>query len=438
VRSGRTAGQDRDIPGSAGTSAAGGVKFSYRCITCGREYPITADRLLCDECSSRQPADRPLLGMLEVVLQGSVGSGRGGGGGGGGGGAGTGIAGSGAARVDSDWNIHDLLPVEKKWFPPIPVGNTPLWEPERLRQATGLRRLYVKDDTCNPTGSLKDRASYLVAAFARREGIDRIVLSSTGNAGSSMCGIAAAAGLKVRLYLPASAPPAKIVQSLQYGADVVQVDGSYDDAFRESMKYLAEEGGLSRNTGHNPMTVEGKKTVSLEIFRQLGGVVPDYVFVSTGDGVIISGVCKGFEDLVTLGLADRMPTVVAVQAEGSSAIARALEAGDFGPPVTATTLADSISVDVPSGGYFALQRLQRHDGRTVIVSDTEILAGQYELSAMVGLFTEPAAAAAWAGCRKFRKRLDPDALVVVLATGNGLKDIDSARKGVMSHDHQDS
>jgi threonine synthase len=332
------------------------------------------------------------------------------------------------------WDIHDLLPVERTWFPPIPVGNTPLWEPERLRQASGLSRLYIKDDTCNPTGSLKDRASYLVAAFARREGIERIVLASTGNAGSSMCGIGAAAGLKVRLYLPGSAPPAKIVQSLQYGAEVIQVEGSYDDAFEESMRYLAEHGGLSRNTGHNPMTVEGKKTVSLELFRQLGGQVPDYRVGATGDGGISSGGYKGFEDLVTLGLADRMPTVVAVQAEGSSAIARALEAGDFGAPVTATTLADSISVDVPSGGYFALQRLQRHGGRTVIVSDEEILAGQYELSSMSGLFTEPAAAAAWAGCSKIRERLDPEALVVVLATGNGLKDVDSARKGVMSHD----
>ncbi len=405
------------------------IEFSCRCISCGREYPIAADRLLCEDCSSRQPADRPLLGMLEVVLQdrtGSFGQDAAGA---------AGTTGS-AGSSGGDWDIHDLLPVEKKWFPPIPVGNTPLWEPERLRTATGLRRLYLKDDTCNPTGSLKDRASYLVAAFARREGIDRIVLSSTGNAGSSMCGFGAAAGLKVRLYLPASAPPAKIVQSLQYGADVVQVDGSYDGAFRESMKYLAEHGGLSRNTGHNPMTVEGKKTVSLEIFRQLGGKVPDYVFVSTGDGVIISGVYKGFEDLVTLGLTHRMPTVVAVQAEGSSAVARALAAGDFGDPVPSTTLADSISVDVPSGGYFALQRLQRHGGRTVIVSDEEILAGQYELASQSGLFAEPAAAAAWAGCTKMKHEIDSQATVVVLVTGNGLKDIDSARKGVPSYDRQ--
>ncbi len=382
------------------------MEYRYRCIECGRDYPITPNRLLCDDCGAHQQPDLPLKGMLEVSLAGSI---------------------------PDNWTVYDWLPVEREWFPPIPVGNTPLWTPVRLREATGLDNLFIKDDSTNPTGSLKDRASYLVAAFARREGIDRIVLSSTGNAGSSMAGVGAAAGLKVRLFLPAAAPAAKIVQSLQYGADVVRVDGTYDDAVDQSMDYLRSHGGLSRNTGHNPLTVEGKKTVSLEIFRQLGGRVPDYVFVPTGDGVIISGVFKGFEDLVAMGKADRVPTVVAVQSEGSSAIARAFRNGDFRSPRPSTTLADSISVAVPSGGYFALDRLRRHGGRVVTVPDDAILAAQYELSSLAGLFAEPAAAAAWAGCREISDSLSPDDVVVVLVTGNGLKDTDSARKGVERH-----
>ncbi|MFA7567663.1 MAG: pyridoxal-phosphate dependent enzyme [Alkalispirochaeta sp.] len=390
------------------------MQFTYRCIQCGREYPVSADRLVCEECSRGQRPGMPPAGMLEVRLIGDPGTPDG--------------------RGDT-WDVQDLLPVEKKWFPPIPVGNTPLWEPARLRKMAGLPQLFLKDDTANPTGSLKDRASYLVAAFARREGIDRIVLSSTGNAGSSMCGIGAAAGLHVRLYLPAAAPPAKIVQSLQYGAEVIKVDGTYDDAHAESVRYLAEHGGLSRNTGHNPLTVEGKKTVSLEIFRQLGHRVPDYIFVPVGDGVILSGVYKGFEDLIALGLADRMPTVVAVQAEGSSAIARAFKTGEFDAPRPANTVADSISVDVPAGGYFALGRLQRHNGKAVVVSDEDILQAQYELASMSGLFAEPAASAAWAGCRAMNREIDRDATVVVLVTGSGLKDIDAARKGVMLHEH---
>ncbi|MCK5248787.1 MAG: pyridoxal-phosphate dependent enzyme, partial [Spirochaetaceae bacterium] len=330
-------------------------------------------------------------------------------------------------------DTRGLLPVPKKFFPPIPVGETPLWEPRRLREELGLEGLYLKNDSTNPTGSLKDRASYLVAAFAAQYGLKDIVVASTGNAGSSMAGVAAAAGLNVRLYLPASAPPAKIVQAMQYGADVIKVEGSYDDAFDQSLAYVAGHGGLSRNTGHNPLTVEGKKTVSLEIFRQLRASMPDLVYVPTGDGVILSGVYKGFEDLVTLGLADKLPELVCVQAEGSAAMTRALAAGKFETPEAAHTIADSISVDVPRGGLFALGRLQRHGGRCVTVSDTAIIAAQRRLSSSSGLFAEPAAAAAFAGLladidtgrgpgKKDR--------AVILLTGNGLKDIATAMKGV--------
>lgn len=380
------------------------LEYSYRCSLCGREYPITPDRLLCDDCSAEQTPDQPLMGILEVKIEG---------------------------RAPVEWEPVDLLPVEREWFPPIPVGNTPLWEPTRLREETGCKKLFLKDDAANPTGSLKDRASYLVAAYARREGIDQIVVASTGNAGSSMSGVGAAAGIKIKLFLPAAAPPAKMVQSLQYGADLVRVDGTYDLAFDRCMEHLKKHGGLSRNTGHNPLTIEGKKTVSLEIFRQLGGKVPDYVFVPTGDGVIISGVFKGFEDLITLGYTDRMPTVVCVQAEGSSSISRAFAAGGFGEPVSSKTIADSISVDVPKGGLFALGRLQRHQGRTVVVTDEDILAAQRSLSAGSGLFAEPAASAAYAGFLAMKGEIDPSATAVVLVTGNGLKDVDTAKKGVV-------
>ncbi len=379
------------------------MTFGYVCSECGREYDITPDRMLCDACAAEQEPDRPLRGLLEVRP---------------------------AGVVPADWEVTDLLPVEKRWFPDIPVGDTPLWQPQRLRREVGFPGLYLKDDGANPTGSLKDRASWLVAAFARKHGIRRIVVASTGNAGSSMAGVGASSDLEVRLYLPATAPPAKMTQALQYGADLQKVDGTYDQAFDESLAYVTSHEGLSRNTGHNPLTIEGKKTVSLEIFRQLGGEVPEYVFVSTGDGVILSGVYKGFEDLMTLGLSDRMPHVVCVQAEGSQAIARALAAGEFGDPVPSDTLADSISVDVPRGGAFALQRLQRHGGSAVVVTDDEILEAQRLLASRSGCFGEPAAAAAFAGFLKKKEQLPSGARAVILITGNGLKDIQSAMKGV--------
>jgi len=379
------------------------VRFSYRCSECGASYEIEPGRLLCDRCAALQQPDRPLRGILEVVLEADT-----------------------APAPGPGRHPLDLLPVEREWFPSIPVGNTPLWQPERLCGELGAPGLFLKDDGLNPTGSLKDRASYLVAAFARRHGIRRIVVASTGNAGSSMAGVGAAAGLEVRLYLPASAPRGKLVQSLQYGADLQQIDGSYDRASAACRAFLREHDGLSRNTGENPLTIEGKKTVSLEIFRQLGDRTPDYVFVSTGDGVIAAGVYKGFEDLVTLGLAERVPQVVCVQAEGSAAIARALEHGDFGEPVAADTVADSISVEVPAAGYFTLARLKRHHGRCITVSDREIQAAQRRLASGAGCFAEPASAAAFAGYLAFRDKVDPAARVVVLLTGTGLKDIDGA------------
>ena len=338
-------------------------------------------------------------------------------------------------RGDSTFNpdVRALLPVGKDFLPPIPVGDTPLWAPTRLRSELALGGLFLKDEGANPTGSLKDRASYLVAGFAAEHGLRDVVVASTGNAGSSMAGVGAAGNLRVRLYLPASAPEAKIVQAQQYGAKLIRVDGNYDTAFDMSLAYVMEQGGLSRNTAHNPLTVEGKKTVSLEIFLQLEEKTPDLIYVPAGDGVILSGVYKGFEDLMTLGLTEAMPTLVCVQAEGSAAISRAYKEGEFGPVSSAATVADSISVDVPRGGFFALNRLKRHGGRCITVSDEAIIAAQRRLSSSSGLFAEPAAAAAFAGLLvDIDSGSGPatDDLVVLLLTGSGLKDITTASKGV--------
>jgi len=396
------------------------LNFEYSCIECKNTYPIAVGRYLCGNCSSTQGEKEPLRGLLEVRLSGDM---------------------------PEDWSalerddlapspdVRSLLPVGNSFFPPIPVGGTPLWTPTRLRNELEFNGLFLKDEGVNPTGSLKDRASYLVAGFAAEHGLNDIIVASTGNAGSSMAGVGAAGNLRVRLYIPASAPKEKMIQALQYGAKLIEVDGNYDSAFDMSLDYMTEHGGLSRNTAHNPLTVEGKKTVSLEIFLQLGRRIPDLIYVPTGDGVILSGVYKGFEDLVNLGLTDSMPTLVCVQAKGSSAISRAYEDGEFGPFSTASTIADSISVSVPKGGLFALDRLKKHGGRCVTVSDEAIIAAQKRLSASSGLFAEPSAAAAFAG---FLADIDsgsgPDSgdLVVLLLTGSGLKDTATALKGVRS------
>ena len=358
--------------------------------------------MLCPECSSTHKSGQPLNGVLEVELSGTL---------------------------ESNDPL-DFLPVEGQYFPAIPVGNTPLWQPEKLQKIYGFPELYLKDDGVNPTGSLKDRASFLVAAFARKHGIREVVVASTGNAGSSMAGVGAAAGLKVKLFLPKTAPQAKMIQALQYGADLVLADKNYDQAFSLSLEYSNTRGGMNRNTAYNPMTIEGKKTVSIEIFKQLKKA-PDHVFVSVGDGVIMSGVYKGFRDLLQLGRIDKIPVVHAVQASGSDAICRAMESGDFdgqaeSPVRAAKTVADSISVDTPSNGHLALKNLKAFGGHCFRVTDEEILSAQKELSSTCGLFSEPAAATAYAGFLKQKAALDSNETCVVLLTGNGLKDINSA------------
>jgi threonine synthase len=310
----------------------------------------------------------------------------------------------------------------------FPVGNTPLVRPDRLREKTGIAELFLKNDTLNPSGSLKDRASLLVAAQARACGERRIALASTGNAGASMACAGAAFGLEVILFVPATAPRAKLLQSLLYGARVVPVNGTYDDAFSLSLSYTRKYGGINRNTGYNPLTVEGKKTVSIELYNQLGCRVPDIMYVPTGDGVIFSGACKGFADLVKAGCAERPPVMVSVQAEGSNAIARSWREGGEITLARAETIADSLSVSRPASGQMALACLRQTGGRVVEVSDREISAAQGELASRAGVFVEPSSAAAWAGFLKDRPNIDPASQVVVLLTGTGFKDTGAAEK----------
>jgi threonine synthase len=395
------------------------MKWLYRCPSCGSFYAIEPGRYLCDTCAKKNTPGMPLEGVLECVWEGEYISEM-----------------SKTLAFGPTAALQDIpLPVETQYFPPVPVGNTPLWAPNRLRKAFGAPNLWLKDDTCNPSGSYKDRASWLVAAFAQKHGISEIALASTGNAASSMACIGAAAGIKVTVFLPKTAPAAKRVQVLQYGAELRQVDGTYDLAFDQSLDYSLATGVLSRNTAYNPLTIEGKKTSSFEIARDLGSYQdkawagPQHVFVPTGDGVILAGVIKGFEDLLILGRIDRMPTFWAAQAAGSSAIVRALDSGSF-EVLPSSTIADSISVDVPRNGSFTLAKLKKYQGRGVQVSDQEILEAQKTLASLSGLFAEPSSACAFACWLKVRASIPKDEDVVVMLTGSGLKDIASAAKAV--------
>lgn len=342
-------------------------------------------------------------------------------------------------RVESIWRYLPFLPVEE-----IPgyatairsVGWTPIFAPTRLRKDLGLPGLWIKDDSRNPTASFKDRASAVVVARAKEIGAEVVVTASTGNAGAALAGMAAAADHKAVIFAPRSAPPAKIAQLLVYQAQVLLVDGNYDQAFDLSVQAADEFGWYCRNTGYNPFTAEGKKSAALEIWEQLIYVrafdKPLSVFVSVGDGNIISGLHKGFKDLTEIGWLEQMPRIYGVQSTGSAAVANAFNAGDeVIHPVAADTRADSISVDLPRDGVRAIRAASQTGGAYITVPDHEIMTAIPELG-RVGIFAEPAGAAAYAGLKQAISQgmisdADP---VLVLNTGSGLKDVKAAMASV--------
>lgn len=340
------------------------------------------------------------------------------------------------------WRYLPLLPVEDPGGNATPLraaGWTPLYSPSYLKEKTGLQGLWVKDESRNPTASFKDRASSLVVARAREIDAQVVVTASTGNAGAALAGMAAAVGQKAIIFAPRSAPPAKVAQLLVYGAQVILVDGNYDAAFDLSVQAAEVFGWYCRNTGFNPFTIEGKKTAAFEIWEAVErGFInhniarPLKVFVSVGDGNIISGLHKGFKDLQTLGWLEHMPQIYGVQAEGSAAIARAFfTKTEEITPVTAHTLADSISVDLPRDGVRAIRAAAQTGGAYIVVSDDDILSAISELG-KAAIFAEPAGAAAYAGLVKAINEglVTPEDQVVVINTGSGLKDVTAAMQAV--------
>lgn len=343
----------------------------------------------------------------------------------------------------SIWRYADLLPLQDAPHsaPPLQVGWTPLYAAQRTGAQLGLSHLYIKDDGRNPTASFKDRASAVVVAKARELGVNLITTASTGNAGAALAGLAAAAQMPTIIFVPETAPQAKIAQLLVFGSRVMLVKGNYDQAVELCLAASKEFGWYCRNTGYNPYTVEGKKTAALEICEQLtlplskgeggGWRAPDRIFVSVGDGNIISGLWKGLRDLTALGWIDKMPKLMGIQAEGSAACYNAWKAGtETIMPVNAVTVADSISADIPLDGVRAVRAVRETGGAYLTVSDDEILAAIPELARSAGVFAEPAGSAAYAGLKKAVSAgmADPDEVIVCLITGNGLKDIASAMK----------
>ncbi len=327
----------------------------------------------------------------------------------------------------SHWRYLPLLPVrDPGLIQPLRVGWTPLYRPERLLRELQMTRLWLKDDSGNATHSYKDRASSVAIVKALEKGYSGIAAASSGNAAASISAFAASAGLPCHIFVPKTIPKAKLAQLRAYGADVILVDGPYDQAFDLCMTEAPKHNWYNRNTAVNPYLAEGKKSAALEICEQLQWKAPKTVFVPVGDGCIISGVWKGFKDLYELGFIESLPHLVGVQAEGSSPLVKAFRQGlKEVIPEQAHTIADSISVGFPRDQIKALRAVHQSGGLFLSVTDDDIRATLRTLPAVSGIFVEPAAATAFAGLLKLREqgKVADDDPVVVLLTGSGLKDI---------------
>lgn len=329
-----------------------------------------------------------------------------------------------------------LLPIgEGSAGPGLDIGLTPLVEGCNLAGRYGVSRLYIKDDGRLPTASFKDRASAIAVIRAMEEGAEVITTASTGNAAAALSGLCASVQQPNVIFVPATAPQAKIAQLLMFGARVILVDGTYDEAFELCLQVAAEKGWYNRNTGFNPYMTEGKKTCSFEICEQLGWEVPDAVVVSVGDGCIIGGLHKGFSDLYALGWIERIPKLYGIQAQGSCYLEEAWRKREdllTKPACPAVSVADSICAGLPRDRFKAMRAVVESGGAFIAVSDDEILKAAAELAANTGIFAEPAGAAAWAGLKKglTTQAIEAEQTIVMVNTGSGLKDIPAAMKAV--------
>jgi len=395
------------------------IVCELRCTVCNRSYQPDEVQYFCPACGQ--------VGTLDVLYD----------------------YGALRAQLDRDalrnhsehsmWRYRALLPIAPDAVvPPLRVGYTPLYDSPRLTENLGVRQAWIKDDGQNPTASLKDRASAMVVARALERGIRIVSTASTGNAAAALAGVGASvqnAPMEIIIFVPATAPEAKIAQLLVYGATVFLVEDTYDVAFDLCFKMSLQEGWYCRNTGINPFTTEGKKTVAYEIAEQLNWDVPDVVVVSVGDGSIIGGVHKGFWELRELGWIARIPRLIGVQAMGSSPLVSAWEQGVSAAdmqPVDAQTVADSISAGLPRDRAKALRAVRETNGAFLAVTDEEIVQAIPQLARLTGVFAEPAASAVYAGAKRAVQSgvIHPDERVALLSTGNGLKDVKRAQTSV--------
>jgi len=393
--------------------------YIYKCFNCNKEFPaeLIEDNFhyLCPDCGKAEK-NKPLDGVLTIEYDYN----------------------ELIKKLSRDeflkltpgkfWLYPDLWPVKFQNFSDDQLNKLALPADLLLKYTIGGRDMWLLDETRNPTLSYKDRATSLVVLKAIEMGNSELVAASTGNAGSSLAGICARLGLSARIYVPKNIPDAKRIQIVAYGAKLVIVDGDYDKAFDVCLEESKTNNWYNRNTAYNPLTIEGKKSAAYDIFISSRGNIPDVLFVPVGDGVIISGIYKGFKELLTLGWINKLPKLIAVQSAGSDALFRYIKTGMF-EYQPAKTIADSISAGVPRNLYMAADAVNKSYGFAITITDAEILSAQKEFIKQTGILCEPSSASVYAAYKKLivEKKINSSEKILLLITGNGLKDIEALR-----------
>ncbi|MDL2217944.1 threonine synthase [Christensenellaceae bacterium OttesenSCG-928-M15] len=383
----------------------------YRCTLCNQEFAYEKDMLTCPSCGEKGILDIVFdYNEIKTVFNRDT---------------------LNRDRTNSIWRYRALLPVEgANWERFLRVGYTPLYRSNNLERALNVKALYIKDDGINPTASLKDRASAVAVMRAMELGYETIACSSTGNAASSLAGNAARMGVKTVIFVPERAPKGKVSQLLIFGANVISVKGNYRQTFELSRAAIDKWDFYNRNAGINPIMIEGKKTVSLEIAEQMLYRPSDWVALSVGDGCTIGGVYNGFRDLYELGMIEKIPKILGVQSSGCCPFVDAAARGGDLEPAEENTLADSIAVGVPRNPIKALRAVKESQGAWIAVTDDDILSAMRLLGSTEGVFSEPAAATAAAGVKAAVEKglIKENESVTVISSGSGLKDVNNAMK----------
>jgi threonine synthase len=372
-----------------------------RCIGCGAEYEELPSSYTCPSCGDLLEAilrKRPEPDILASLRGASLGV----------------------------WSFRDMLPVGPEHEPvSLDEGGTPLLELKRLAAPLGPDKVYVKYEGQNPTGSFKDRGMTVAVTLAKGRGAKALICASTGNTAASLSAYAARAGSRAVVLIPRGlVARGKLVQAMAYGATVLEVDGNFDRALELVVKLAAKRRDLQLLNSINPYRLEGQKTLAYELVVQLGGRVPDYVVLPVGNGGNISAIWKGFKEIRGWGLIDRLPRLVAVQAEGAAPIATAFNSGwdEVRPLERPSTVATAINIGRPVLWKKALRALRESSGIAVTVTDEEIMRARERLASKEGILVEAASAAPLAALGKLKGIMGPDATVVCVATGSGLKD----------------